>query len=41
MVTPNRRSIRDMVTGLRVMATKRVSARLRMASSRSQKRSTL
>ena len=41
MVTPNRRSMRDIVTGLWVIVTKRVSARLRMASSRSQKRSTL
>ena len=32
MVTPNRRSMRAIVTGLWVMATKRVSARLRMAS---------
>ena len=41
IVTPNRRSIRAMVMGLWVMATKRVSARLRIASRRSQKRSTL
>ena len=41
MVTPNRRSMRAIVTGLWVMVTKRVSARLRISSSRSQKRSTL
>ena len=41
IVTPNSRSMRAMVIGLWVMVTKRVSARLRISSSRSQKRSTL
>ena len=40
-VTPKRRSMRAMVMGLWVMVTKRVSVFLRIASSRSQKRSTL
>ncbi len=41
MVTPNRRSIRAMVTGLWVMAMKRVWVRLRISSSMWQNRSTL
>ncbi len=40
-VTPNRRSMRAIVMGLCVMATKRVSVFLRISSSRAQKRSTL
>ena len=41
IVTPNSRSMRAMVIGLWVMVTKRVLARLRISSRRSQKRSTL
>src|SRR5262245_14923251 len=41
MVTPKRRSMRDMVTALWVMMMKRVWVRVRISSRRRQKRSTL